>query len=96
MTPSRLVVRGAVRAAVVLCLALAALLLAADAGEYPGWSRAGVRALARGVLPLLLVAALNLRALGAGRGWRLGALAANVALLVAALRLVRPGAPPFA
>ena len=86
--------RFVVRAAVVLCLALAALILVVDADEYPGMSRAGLRVFVRGVLPLLLVAALNLRAVRAGRGWRLGALAANVALLADALRLVTRGGPP--
>ena len=83
------------RAASVLCLLLAALLLAADAREYPGFSRAGLRALARGALPLLAIGVLSLRAVGDGRGWRVAALAANLLLLGAALRGVRGGAPPF-
>lgn len=83
------------RAASVLCLLLAALLLAVDAREYPGFTRAGARALARGALPLLVVGVLNLRALGAGRGWRIAALVANLLLLAAALRGVGGGAPPF-
>ena len=87
------------RVAAVLCLLLAALLLSADAGEYPGLSRAGLRALARGALPLLLVAALNLRLLAPTRprrGWRWAALGGNLLLLGAALRALVPGgAPPF-
>ena len=86
---------AAQRLAAVLCLALAALHLAADAGEYPGWSRAGLRALAHGALPLLVVGVVNLRAVGAGPRWRAAALACNVALLVVAVGGVRAGAPPF-
>ena len=88
------IARLVLRVAVILCLALATLILVVDANEYPGMSRAGLRVFVRGVLPLLLVAALNLRAIRAGRGWRLGALAGNVALLADALRLVTPGGPP--
>jgi hypothetical protein len=83
------------RVASVLCLLLAALLLAVDAREYPGFTSAGLRALVRGALPLLGIGLLNLRALDAGRGWRIAALVANLLLLGAALRGVRGGAPPF-
>jgi len=87
--------RWLLRVASVLCLLLAALLLAVDAREYPGLTSAAVRALVRGALPLLSVGVLNLRALGAGRGWRITALAANLLLLGEALRGVGGGAPPF-
>jgi hypothetical protein len=79
----------------VLCLLLAALLLVVDAREYPGFTSAGLRALARGALPLLAVGVLSLRALGGGRGWRIAAVVASLILLGAALRGVRGGAPPF-
>src|SRR4051794_15663350 len=83
------------RLAAVLCLLLAALLLAVDAREYPGLTWAGVRALSYGALPLLAVGVLNLRALDAGRSWRLAALVADVILLAVALHDVGRGAPPF-
>jgi hypothetical protein len=96
VVPSRFLLR----LAAVLCLLLAALLLGADAGEYPGHSRAGVRALVRGPVPLLLVAALNLRALDAAarwRGWRWTAFGGDLVLLGTTLRLLgRGGAPPSA
>ena len=84
-----------VRLGTVLLLALAALLLGIDAGEYPGLSRAGLRALAQGALPLLVAGLINLRALRAGRGWRWLAVAVNILLLSVALNHVRRGAPPF-
>ena len=87
--------RVVVRAAAALCLALAALLLVVDAREYPGVSLPALRALGRGVLPLIAIAVINLRAAGGGRGWRLLALAANVVLLGAAVRLIGRGAPLF-
>ena len=83
------------RTGIALCLVLAALLLAVDAREYPGVSRAGLRALAGGVLPLLIVAVLNLRALGARRRTQWLAMAASVLLLAAALWRLRAGAPLF-
>ena len=88
-----------VRVAVVLLLALTALLLAVDSAEYRALTRAGLRVFAHGVLPLGLVAALNLHALDAragARGWRLAALAADVLVLAAGVRMLRPGAPPLA
>jgi hypothetical protein len=87
--------RWLLRTASVLCLLLAALLLVVDAREYPGFTSAGLRALARGALPLLAVGVLTLRALGGGRGWRVAAVVASLILLGAALRGVRGGAPPF-
>ena len=83
------------RIAAVLAMLLAALLLGADAGEYPALSRAGLRALGRGVLPLLVVASLNLAALDGRRVLRALALVANLLFLGAVLRLVQAGAPPF-
>jgi hypothetical protein len=85
-----------VRVAVVLLLGLTALLLAVDHAEYRALSRAGLRVFAQGVLPLGLTAALNLHALDAGRRWRLAALVADVAVLAVGVRMLRPGAPPFA
>jgi hypothetical protein len=87
-------VRPFVLAGIVLGLGLAALLLLSDAGEYPGFSRAALRAFGRGPLPLLVIAALNLRALGAGRGWRLLTFGANLLLLGLAIQRVHHDAPP--
>ena len=83
------------RVAIVFMLALAALLLGADASEYPGLSRAGVRVLARDYLPLVLVAALNLYALDVRPRWRVVALTCNLVLLVTALRRWQAGSPLF-
>src|SRR5690348_15326207 len=83
------------RASSVLSLLLAALLLAVDAREYPGLTRAALRALSLGALPLFAVGVLNLGALDAGRRWRLVALLADLTLLAVALRDVGRGAPPF-
>lgn len=85
-----------IRIAALLCLALAALLLTVDAREYPGISRPAFRALAFGALPLLVIGVINLRALTAGRIWRVGTLACNVVLLGIAIRMVNRGAAPFA
>ena len=85
----------AVRVATVLLLALAALLIGADAAEYPGYSRAGLRALSQGALPLLVIGTINLYALRAGRTARWCAVGVNVVLLGVALRQVHRGAPPF-
>ena len=74
---------------------MAILLLVVDAGEYPGVSRPALRAFARGPLPLLLIAALNVRALSGGRTWRLLAVGANLLLVGASSRLLGRGAPPF-
>jgi hypothetical protein len=83
------------RVATVLLLALAALLIGADAGEYPGYSCAGLRALAHGALPLLAIGTINLYAVRAGRIARSCAVAANLVLLYVALTLVHREAPPF-
>jgi hypothetical protein len=87
--------RRLLQTASILCLLLAALLLAVDAREYPGLTRAGVRALSYGALPLLAVGVVNLIALNAGRRWRLAALAADAILLAVSLRDVAHGAPPY-
>ena len=87
-------VRPFVLAGIVLAVGLAATLLLSDAGEYPGISAAALRAFGRGPLPLLLIAALNLRALGAGRGWRLLTSGANLLLLGLAIQRLHRGAPP--
>ena len=87
-------VRPVVLAGIGLGLGLAALLLLSDAGEYPGLSRAALRAFGRGPLPLLVIAGLNLHALGAGRGWRLLTFGANLLLLGLAIQRVHEGAPP--
>ncbi|MFL5561067.1 MAG: hypothetical protein ACJ79K_06310 [Gemmatimonadaceae bacterium] len=79
----------------VVALLLALLLLAADAGEYSGWSRAGLVALGRGVIPLLVVAGLNFAALDGRRAVSLTALIANLVFLGISLRMASAGAPPF-
>ena len=83
------------RIGVVLTLVLAALLLGADAPEYPGMTQAGMRALSRGVLPLVIVAGFNFAALDARRAIRVLALIVNVAFLGAMTRIAGAGAPPF-
>ena len=87
--------RAVLRVAGVLCLLLAALLLGADASEYPGLTRAGVRALARGALPLLVVGVVAVRAVESGRGWRLAAAGGGLLMLGEALRVLPGGAPPL-
>jgi hypothetical protein len=92
--------RALSRAAVVLCLGLAALSLLVGVSEYPGYTRPALRHVAPDVLPLLLVGLLNIAALDAPRGRRtwLGLLAveADLALLIYALRAVTATAPPYA
>ena len=83
------------RIGVVLTLLLAALMLGADAGEYPGMTRAGMRALSRGAVPLVVVAGLNFLAIRGRRPVRVLAFAINVVFLAAMLRMSRSGAPPF-
>ena len=91
------------RAGIVCCLLLAAVVLAADAGEYPAFTRAGMRALVRGSLPLLAIAALHLVALDTpawlrppARRAALGcALTIDVFIALAAARTIRRGAPPM-
>jgi hypothetical protein len=78
-----------------LCVGLAVLSVVVDAGEYPGLSRASGRAFVRGPLPLVLVAAINLRALAAGRRWHRLVVVVNLLFLAAALRVLGGGAPPF-
>jgi hypothetical protein len=97
MRPFRVILRiGA-----VCCLLTSVLILAADAGEYPGWSRAGMRALVAGALPLLGLGVLNLLALDAvppGHLRRLLtvlAVAGNSLLLRSGLQLLPPGGPPL-
>jgi len=90
-----MILRRLQRLGVVITLLLALLLLGAEAGEYPGWSRAGLLALGRGVMPLLVVAGLNFAALDGRRTVRLLALVANMVFLGIALRMARAGAPPF-
>lgn len=93
------VARGTLRMAVVLCLLAAAVLLAADAQEYPGWSRAGIRALLRNIVPLAGVAVLNLHLLDRPSPPRirfLAVMAADILLLVIAVRMLLPsGGPPL-
>ena len=96
---SERVPRVALRAAAVLCLLLAALVLGADHAEYRQLTRAGLRALGRGALPLLAIGALNLRAVEGTRGhfpWRVAALVADVVLLGYAARMAARGGPPLA
>src|SRR5687767_15483868 len=88
--------RITMRVATVLCFLLAALLLAADSQEYPGMTRAGMKALAYGAMPLFLVGALNLWALERDRrDVQSVALAASMLMLGKALTMFRPGAPPL-
>ena len=93
------------RTGIVLCLALAALLLAVDSAEYRQLTPAGIRALLRGALPLLGIAGLHMIALDAPRwlqGERLRAVAAvaftcDVVLAIGAARMLRRnGTPVFA
>jgi len=88
------------RVSAVLCLLLAALLLGADAGEYPGYSVPAMRALVTGTLRLVLPGMLNLAAAGAttpgsARWLAVAATAANLSLLAWALGHAGVGAPPF-
>jgi hypothetical protein len=86
-----------------MCLLLAALLLAVDHQEYRALTRAGLRALVRGALPLLALAFAHLVALdppawlgpGAVRAVLVVALVADGALAMAMLGPVRRGAPPL-
>ena len=89
------------RAGVIACLFLTAVALAVHASEYPLTTRAGLRVHAAEVLPLLALGVLNLVALDAEPSDRLrnrfsGLAVGNVLLTGAAVRLLRPGAPPFA
>ena len=97
--------RVALRVGVVLCLLVAALVLGADSGEYPSLSRAGLRALLRGALPLFGVGALHLLLLDPPdrlrpeyrRALTVLAFAVDVLLgLVAARLMRRNGGPVFA
>ena len=90
-----MILRGLQRVGVVIALLLALLLLVADAGEYPGRSRAGLLALGRGVIPLLVLAGLNYAALDGRRAVRLLAVVGNLIFLGIALRMASAGAPPF-
>ena len=90
-----------VRVGAVFCLLIAAVVVGAGAGEYPGLTRAGLRFAATEILPLVAVAVLNLAALDglphgapAARWLRWIALVASVALLADALPHARRGAPP--
>ena len=89
--------RIAMRVAIVLCLLLAALVLAADTQEYPGLTRAGMKALAYGALPLFLAGVLNLWAFqhDGRRGPMLTAVAVDLLILGKALTMVRVGSPPL-
>jgi hypothetical protein len=87
------------RVGIAGCLAAAAITLAADVSEYPSLNRAGIRALAQGALPLLVLGVLNLVAIDApARGWRTFviwlAVAGDVLLLLRVVRfLFSSGAP---
>jgi hypothetical protein len=88
------------RVGVVHCLLVAAIVLGANAGEYPGLTRAAFRHGAREVLPLVGVAVLNLVALDSTL-FRAGlrrfvAPTINLILLACALTRLRFGAPPLA
>jgi hypothetical protein len=96
-----LLFRVLVRVGAVLCLLIAAVVVGAGAGEYPGLTRAGLRFATTEILPLVVVAVANLAALDgprvgttAARWLHWIAPAANVALLADALPDARRGAPP--
>src|SRR3954464_1495365 len=85
------------RVGVIVCLLIAAVVLAANTGEYPGLTRPAFRHSAREVLPLVVVAVVNLVALDyTSRRARLFAPALNVVLLAYTLIRIRSGAPPIA
>lgn len=63
LSVGRRIARATLRIGIVLCLALAAVVLAADHQEYRAPTRAGLRALVRGALPLLALASIHLVAL---------------------------------
>ena len=83
------------QAGIVLTLLLALILIVADAGEYPGFSRAAVRAFSRGALPLLVIAGVNLWALRESSLLWIVALSANAVFLGSVLRMLTSHAPPF-
>ena len=92
--------RVTLRTAILLCLAAAAITLVALSGEYPGATAAGRRVALRELLPLALLAWINLAALElspARRAASVTAIAAlgDGALLIVSLRGLRSGAPPL-
>ena len=94
--------RTLLRIAILLCLAAAAVVLAAMNGEYPANTAAGRRVLVNEVLPLVLIAWVNLYVLeGAYRlepsVWIYIPLAAlvDVALLAWTVPAVSRGAAPL-
>lgn len=88
--------RGLLRVATVLCLLLAAIVLGADHAEYSQLSRAGLHAMARGVLPLLAIGVLSLRAIDGDRVQRLAAVAGALLILWTGARMLAGGGPPLA
>ena len=91
--------RSIARTGAVLSLLLAAIGLAADAGEYPHLGVPGLRAFAATSLPLLATGILTLAAVDRRvrdpRALRLLALGANVVLFVWSLGSLGRGVPPF-
>jgi hypothetical protein len=91
--------RHALKAAAVLALLHAAIVLAAGKGEYPALTRAGTRFLAGEVLPATIAAWVSLGLLGAAARpapMRVLAHAVNVAVLALAISRFQPGSPPAA
>lgn len=94
MSPAPSRWRLLLRVASVLCLLLAALVLAADHQEYRQLTRAGMRALLEGVLPLVVTALVSLRAQRGDGSWPGIAFFADFILLVRALQHLSRGSQP--
>jgi hypothetical protein len=91
--------RSITRTGAVLSLLLAAIGLAADAGEYPHLGAPGLRAFAVTSLPLVAAGLLTLAVVRGpaltSRPLRAVALATNAMLLLWSLTALGGGAPPF-
>jgi hypothetical protein len=84
-----------IRIATAVLLGLAAILLASDAHEYPGYTRAAMRSLVAGTLPLYFAGLLNLLAVDGTARFRWAALVADIFLLAFVLTHLRGGAAPL-
>ena len=93
--------RLALRLAVLLLLAAAAVTLVALSGEYPGETAAGRRVAIRDALPLVLLAWAHVGLLDAAparasfRWWAAIAMVGDVALLALGLAQARHGGAPL-